>query len=465
MTHFITRLAERTLGVTPVLQPRIASRFAPGLMIAGDALHELTQETEGKGSAMGTQNLSARAVPAKFSPDTPSVVSREAPPPLPARPTPFREVVGAAPPHARHTESNLAGAEDDQRPDTLLAPRRESTNAASPQDQHGEPDAAEPSNTHLSPPSMLRHKPPGRHVKMDLEEPDSTTPVAAPSHATPDTPPLPVRRSEPDTNPVGSILPTLVPTPEDHGTESNTKEHKPVSPPTRRHASPAVASPLNPSRATPATSQPPAPVAGELAQPIGDTQTDTPFSLVETSRDTAPEEASDPSRHKPRSQANGAPPREVSSPPVTWSGRGKRKAASPVKEPGEFSGPPAKRGHLETGQSELESDLPLSLPTRPTRGEQETPLALHPLLPPQESPLPTAAHQTTSPFQEKSLSEGRKSIVPRSPPSPPTIQVTIGQIEVRAVQTETPQPSVTPAQRGPALSLDDYLRQRNEGQR
>ncbi len=53
-------------------------------------------------------------------------------------------------------------------------------------------------------------------------------------------------------------------------------------------------------------------------------------------------------------------------------------------------------------------------------------------------------------------------------PATPTIRVTIGRIDVRAV-TPTPPPAVSPApvraQRArPALSLDDYLKQRNGGQ-
>jgi hypothetical protein len=37
MTDFLTRLAERTLGLIPVAQPAIASMFAPGLPMAGTA--------------------------------------------------------------------------------------------------------------------------------------------------------------------------------------------------------------------------------------------------------------------------------------------------------------------------------------------------------------------------------------------------------------------------------------------
>jgi hypothetical protein len=42
----------------------------------------------------------------------------------------------------------------------------------------------------------------------------------------------------------------------------------------------------------------------------------------------------------------------------------------------------------------------------------------------------------------------------------PTIQVTIGRIEIRATTASTP---AQPRQTGPRLSLDEYLRRRNGG--
>ncbi|HEU5330776.1 MAG TPA: hypothetical protein VFU78_21970, partial [Thermomicrobiales bacterium] len=45
----------------------------------------------------------------------------------------------------------------------------------------------------------------------------------------------------------------------------------------------------------------------------------------------------------------------------------------------------------------------------------------------------------------------------------PSIQVTIGRVEVRAVPAETPARAARPAP--PTLSLEDYLRQRNGGRR
>ena len=52
----------------------------------------------------------------------------------------------------------------------------------------------------------------------------------------------------------------------------------------------------------------------------------------------------------------------------------------------------------------------------------------------------------------------------RSSKSPPIIRVTIGRVEVRAVQSPQPQPKQTKP-RPPKLSLEDYLRKRARGSR
>jgi hypothetical protein len=52
---------------------------------------------------------------------------------------------------------------------------------------------------------------------------------------------------------------------------------------------------------------------------------------------------------------------------------------------------------------------------------------------------------------------------PRPPDSRPVIHVTIGRVEVRAVQ---PQPAPQrPAPPRPKLTLEEYLRQRDKGER
>ena len=47
----------------------------------------------------------------------------------------------------------------------------------------------------------------------------------------------------------------------------------------------------------------------------------------------------------------------------------------------------------------------------------------------------------------------------------PTIQVSIGRVEVRAVTPPAPTPRIVEKKAPPLLSLDQYLRQRNEGRR
>jgi hypothetical protein len=45
-------------------------------------------------------------------------------------------------------------------------------------------------------------------------------------------------------------------------------------------------------------------------------------------------------------------------------------------------------------------------------------------------------------------------------PGPPTIRVTIGRVDVRAVMPAPPVPVAKPVHPRPGLSLDDYLKQR-----
>lgn len=53
------------------------------------------------------------------------------------------------------------------------------------------------------------------------------------------------------------------------------------------------------------------------------------------------------------------------------------------------------------------------------------------------------------------------------PPAPPEIHIRIGRVEVRATTSAGPPPRSSPPERlsGPRLTLDEYLRQRNEGRR
>lgn len=68
----------------------------------------------------------------------------------------------------------------------------------------------------------------------------------------------------------------------------------------------------------------------------------------------------------------------------------------------------------------------------------------------------------TSLEQMSNMSIGQYAAVSRSPSTTPTIKVTIGRIEVRAVKPpQEPQPQTPPPRQHPILSLDDYLKQYN----
>jgi hypothetical protein len=77
--------------------------------------------------------------------------------------------------------------------------------------------------------------------------------------------------------------------------------------------------------------------------------------------------------------------------------------------------------------------------------------------------LGTLRAQISQEFEADPL-EGHHRTQPSTPD--PTVQVTIGRVEVRAVTPPAqPQPGLTTRPRKPALSLDDYLRRRKEGRR
>lgn len=76
--------------------------------------------------------------------------------------------------------------------------------------------------------------------------------------------------------------------------------------------------------------------------------------------------------------------------------------------------------------------------------------------------VPRIVRHQPDQWREDSADEARV-IAPKSPA--PTIKVTIGRIEVRAVTPQAPVQRETPARPGPLLSLDDYLTQRNGGHR
>ncbi len=117
--------------------------------------------------------------------------------------------------------------------------------------------------------------------------------------------------------------------------------------------------------------------------------------------------------------------------------------------------PTATRDARESARAEHEHDEPVSPPRAPLTPRHGI------------EPATTRRSERSEPRVDESrptaISERRAlSDTPHAPPAP-TIQVTIGRIEVRA---ESPQPlprRATPA--APRLTLDEYLRRRNGGDR
>jgi len=93
--------------------------------------------------------------------------------------------------------------------------------------------------------------------------------------------------------------------------------------------------------------------------------------------------------------------------------------------------------------------------------------AQHKTIEPAEAPLralllPPPPHPPVTP---RASAHGPRSAAPAAPPdAAPTIRVTIGRVDVRAV--EAPQRPARPAApRQPAFTLEDYIRMRREGRR
>jgi hypothetical protein len=114
--------------------------------------------------------------------------------------------------------------------------------------------------------------------------------------------------------------------------------------------------------------------------------------------------------------------------------------------------------------------LPTAKPAAPAREErpraaQETsgprdPVAHRPEVKP--SPVPRPALNAPAP---RTALRARPAAVTAAPAVAPTIQVTIGRIELRVPQTAVAARQAPGRPIGPKLELDEYLRQRNGGTR
>ena len=74
------------------------------------------------------------------------------------------------------------------------------------------------------------------------------------------------------------------------------------------------------------------------------------------------------------------------------------------------------------------------------------------------SVAPLSVEENSRPVADQYSQSAREAQVP-------SVHISIGRIEVRAITQPAPQPTPRPTRQQPRLGLDDYLRQRNEGKR
>jgi hypothetical protein len=150
-------------------------------------------------------------------------------------------------------------------------------------------------------------------------------------------------------------------------------------------------------------------------------------------------------------------------------GTAQRPSESPVEPARPPSGPSPTTANSDSspGGPPPSSPEPADEAPRPRVTTRIDPLQL-----PADTPRQTAATRQPAESAQPYTFPSVEPIVSPSaqpepvPESPPTIRVTIGHVEVRAIappQTETPRPK--PTGPDPVLTLDEYLKQRNEESR
>jgi len=118
----------------------------------------------------------------------------------------------------------------------------------------------------------------------------------------------------------------------------------------------------------------------------------------------------------------------------------------------------ASASHLSVGAENNESTL-----ARPTSAASELGVATS--RPDKAQPPFIHPEQASAQFEHADFSDSTSFTRKRFEATSPTIQVTIGRVEVRAVTPPAQPPRVIQRKAPPLLSLDQYLRERNEGKR
>ena len=432
MTDFLTRLVERTLGLSPTVRPDIPPTFAPEVTEpAPRDVPGARSPTTGPGhtGAVARRSLpepypgppegaggdAAGAGEAEHGPDV--VPPHETPPSAGSRPPDGSEGEpsrGPEPPVSEDLEarwevdrhSTVSGTDADEPPRGAARPRLSSASAP--------PDAAVTDTS----PEVERP----RMIKNDEERPEAppSAPSTGPAEGPSGRPEPRIELDEPHDGPSRSSA-RLKRRPGAERWERPDPDPAPEGPGVGRSGIPAERDePASPGR----RAGDPAGAVESMAPPVEEDGPE-PRAGLDRARSGAPElPASQTSRRGAPVQASGREGHE----------QGPDPAPEHVADP--------RRRRAET-------------PVAPEdKGDQTGPLRRAvPRLP----LVPTTSRPRAAP-------RGRE--VRDEVPSP-TIRVTIGRVEVRAVIPSPPQPPPPqpPAMREPALSLEDYLQQHAGGRR
>jgi hypothetical protein len=179
-----------------------------------------------------------------------------------------------------------------------------------------------------------------------------------------------------------------------------------------------------------------------------------------------------PTTRRPRQPALDAPrpfPRDDAGPPVRSSNRASQSEPLSVT-----AGDKAAASALRTSEGRGQG-IAREPAGRVVSEGQEPPAGARPLIRlrpagiPAEpasvaGPAPRSAQPRVTPLLRQAPRDAVKALELADPR--PVIRVTIGRVEVRAVTSQAPPaPRTSPVRSGPALTLEGYLAQRNEGRR
>jgi hypothetical protein len=110
------------------------------------------------------------------------------------------------------------------------------------------------------------------------------------------------------------------------------------------------------------------------------------------------------------------------------------------------------------------STAPL-LPDHEPRLETSRGAAAESAVPPQLSHSPSSLSRPVISLPASPVAAPRRGLAAELEPPSRIVRVTIGRVDVRAQFPAAPQPPAVKSARPPALSLDEYLKQRREGKR